>query len=180
MDQVNGPFDHLRVKEESLVVKTDFVDYQPAEELTRNMGLDIRLGGDHAAYNPSGDFIICPHKHRFKEEKAYYSTIFHEVVHLSGHSSRLNRLQHSRFGDQRYAFEELVAELGTSFILSALGIPQSDDMQNHKAYLASWMSALNKDSRFIFQAASCASKATDYVLSFAPQHQPEPEPVEVF
>ena len=83
--------------------------------------------------------------------------------------NRLNRLQHSRFGDQKYAFEELVAELGTSFVLSALGIPQSED--NSTAYLANWLDALNRDSRFIFQAASAASKAADFVLSFS--RQPE-------
>ena len=175
VDQVDGPFDHLRAKEE--ILNTDFVDFAPAEQLIRNMALDIRIGGDHAAYNQSGDFIVCPHKHRFKEEKDYYGTIFHEIVHLTGHSSRLNRLQHSRFGDQRYAFEELVAELGTSFILSALGIPQSDN--NSTAYVANWLDALNRDSRFIFQAASCASKAADYILSFSLQHQPEPDLVEV-
>ena len=170
VDQVEGPFDHLRVDESSLVVNNEFVDYQPAEELICNMGLDIRFGGDRAAYNPTGDFIVCPHKHRFKAENEYYNTIFHEIVHLTGHKSRLNRLQHSRFGDQKYAFEELVAELGTSFVLSALGIPQSED--NSTAYLANWLDALNKDSRFIFQAASSASKAADLILSFS--RQPEP------
>ena len=70
-----------------------------------------------------------------------------------------------------------MAELGTSFILSALGIPQSDN--NSTAYVANWLDALNRDSRFIFQAASCASKAADYILSFSLQHQPEPDLVEV-
>jgi antirestriction protein ArdC len=172
VDQCDGPFDHLRVDEESLKINTGFIDYAPAEDLIQNMGLEIRFGGDRAAYNPTGDFIVCPHKHRFKEESEYYATIFHEIVHWTGHPSRLNREQHSRFGNKSYAFEELVAELGTSFVTSALGIPQSDNLDNHKAYLANWLDALNKDSRFIFQAASCASKAADYVLSFS--RQPEP------
>jgi antirestriction protein ArdC len=173
VDQVEGDhLDHLRVDEESLRVNPAFVDYAPAEELIHNMGLDIRFGGDHALYNQSSDSILCPLKHRFEKESQYYSTIFHEIVHLTGHPSRLNRLQRSRFGDQSYAFEELVAELGTSFVTSALGIPQSDNLDNHKAYLANWLDALNKDSKFIFQAASAASKAADFILSFS--RQPEP------
>jgi antirestriction protein ArdC len=170
VDQCDGPFDHLKVDESTLAVNDEFVDYQPAEDLIQNMGLEIRFGGDRAAYNPTGDFIVCPLKHRFKDENGYYSTIFHEIVHLTGHESRLNRLQHARFGDRKYAFEELVAELGTSFVLSALGIPQSED--NSTAYLSNWLDALNRDSRFIFQAASAASKAADFVLSFS--RQPEP------
>jgi antirestriction protein ArdC len=177
VDQCDGPFDHLRVDEASLAVNTDFVDYEPAEDLIRNMALDIRLGGDRAAYNPTGDFIVCPHKHRFEEESEYYATIFHEIVHLTGHPSRLNRDQRNRFGDKAYAFEELVAELGTSFITSALGIPQSDNLDNHKAYLANWLEALNRDSRFIFQAASAASKAADLILSYASQPEPVLEEV---
>ena len=177
VDQVDGPFDHLRVDEESLKVNADFVDYEPAEELIHNLTLDIRFGGDRAAYNPTGDFIVCPHKHRIKEEKEYYATIFHEIIHATGHPTRLNRKQHSRFGDTSYAFEELVAELGTSFITSALGIPQSDDLDNHKAYVANWLDALNKDSSFIFQAASAASKAADLILSSASQPEPVLEEV---
>ena len=72
-----------------------------------------------------------------------------------------------------YAEGELRAEIGCAFLLAALGVPQSDDLTNHKAYCQSWLEALNKDSRFIFRAASAASKATDFILSFAPQLQPE-------
>ena len=91
VDQVEGPFDHLRVKEESLNINPAFVDYDPAEETIKGTGADIRFGGDHALYNRQDDFILCPPKHRFKEEKDYYSTIFHELAHWTGHESRLNR-----------------------------------------------------------------------------------------
>ena len=67
-----------------------------------------------------------------------------------------------------------MAEMGLCFTLATLGVPQTDDMSNHKAYVANWLEALNKDSRFIFRAASAASKAADYVLSFAPQFSPSP------
>jgi antirestriction protein ArdC len=181
VDQVEGDhLDHLRVKEELLAVNSDFVDYDPAEETIKATAADIRFGGDRACYHREHDFILCPPKHRFKEENEYYGTIFHELAHWTGHESRLNRADKlARFGDKSYAEEELVAEMGSCFTLATLGVPQTDDMSNHKAYVANWLEALNKDSRFIFRAASAASKAADYVLSFVPQNQPEPDLVEV-
>ena len=174
VDQVEGEhLDHLRVKEESLPVNPAFVNYEPAEETIRASGADIRIGSDQALYNRTSDFIVCPPKHRFKEEKGYYATIFHEMAHWTGHECRLNRVQHSRFGDQSYAEEELIAEIGSCFTLAALGVPQSDDLTNQKSYVANWLEALSKDSRFIFRAASAASKAADFILAFSPQLQPE-------
>jgi antirestriction protein ArdC len=177
-DQCDGPFDHLRVDEESLKVNPDFVDYAPAEETIRLSGADIRLGGDHACYHRDHDFILCPPKHRFEKESQYYGTIFHELAHWTGHESRLNRDQHSRFGDKSYAEEELVAEMGSCFTLAALGVPQTNS-DSSTSYVANWLDALNRDSRFIFRAASAASKAADLLLSFVPQYQPEPELVDV-
>jgi len=165
VDQVEGPFDHLRVDEESLRVNTEFVDYAPAEETIKATGADIRNGGDHAFYNRTGDFIQMPHKHRFEREHEYYGVVAHEIIHWA--ESRCN-------WTGSYPEGELRAEIGGAFLLAALGVPQTDDMSNHNAYLASWLEALNKDSRFIFRAASAASKAADYILSFAPQYQPEP------
>lgn len=104
VDQVDGPFDHLRVKEEP--VNPDFVDFGPAEETIKASGANIRFGGDHALYRRQDDYILCPPKHRFKEEAEYYGTIFHEIAHWTGHESRLNRVQNSRFGNQSYAEEE--------------------------------------------------------------------------
>ena len=66
-------------------------------------------------------------------------TVFHELAHWTGHESRLNRVQHSRFGDQSYAEEEFVAEIGSCFTLAALGVPQSDGPTNHKSYVANWL-----------------------------------------
>jgi antirestriction protein ArdC len=180
VDQVEGDhLDYLRVKEESLAVNTDFVDYGPAEETIIATGADIRFGGDRAYFNRPDDFIQIPPKHRFKQENEYYGTVFHELAHWTGHESRLNRDQHSRFGNRSYAEEELVAEIGSCFTLAALGVPQTDNLDNHKAYVANWLEALSKDSRFIFRAASAASKAADHILSFVPQYQPEPELVDV-
>jgi antirestriction protein ArdC len=180
VDQVEGAhLDHLRVDEESLAVNTDFVDYGPAEETITATNADIRFGGDRAYFNRPDDYIQIPPKHRFRQENEYYGTIFHELAHWTGHEGRLNRQQHSRFADKSYAEEELVAEIGSCFTLAALGVPQTDNLDNHKAYVANWLEALSKDSRFIFRAASAASKAADHLLSFVPQYQPEPELVDV-
>lgn len=161
-----------------LTANNDFIDYQPAEETIKATGADIQIG-ERAFYNRPDDYIQVPAKHRFKEESEYYSTVFHELTHWTGHESRLNRGQHSRFGSRSYAEEELVAEIGSCFTLAALGVPQNDDMSNHKAYIANWIEALSRDSRFIFRSASAASKAADHILSFAPQYKPEPELVDV-
>jgi antirestriction protein ArdC len=171
VDQVEGPFDHLRVDERLLTANNDFIDYQPAEETIKASGAEIRIG-ERAFYNQPDDYIQVPAKHRFREENEYYATIFHELTHWTGHESRLNRGQHSRFGNRSYAEEELVGEIGACFTLAALGVPQTENLDNHKAYVANWLSALNRDSRFIFRAASAASKAADYILSFS--RQPEP------
>ncbi len=166
VDQVDGPFDHLRANDESMTVNSNFIDYEPAEELIRNVGVDLRFGGDHAFYCKSEDYIQVPDKRRFERENEYYNTILHELTHWT--EPRCN-------WSGNYAEGELRAEIGSAFVSAALGIPQSDNLDNHKAYVANWLEALNKDSRFIFRAASAASKAADFVLSFSRQ----PEPLEV-
>ena len=176
VDQVDGSFDHLRVKDEPL--NPHFVDYEPAEEVIRNSGAEIRLAGDHAVYNRQGDFILCPKKHRFEHENDFYGAIFHELSHWTAHESRLNRTgKPARFGDKAYAEEELVAELSSCFTLATLGVPQSDDMSNHNAYCQSWIRLLQDDAHAVLRVASAASKASDFILAFAPK--PEPEPAEV-
>ena len=127
----------------------------PLRRRSRQPAQTFASVGTALVYNRRDDFILCPPKHRFKEENEYYGTIFHELAHWTGHESRLNRADKlARFGDKSYAEEELVAEMGSCFTLATLGVPQTDDMSNHKAYVANWLEALNKDSRFIFRAAS--------------------------
>jgi antirestriction protein ArdC len=167
VDQVEGKhLDHLRVKEESLAINTNFLNYQPAEETIKATGADICFGGDSAFYNRAGDYIQMPPKHRFPKEHEYYGVVAHELTHWT--ESRCN-------WQGSYPEGELRAEIGGAFMLAALGVPQSDDMTNHKAYCQSWLEALHQDSRFIFRAASAASKAADFVLSFS--RQPDLEEV---
>jgi len=173
LDQVEGEcLDHLRVVE-TIVSNCDFVDFEPAEEAIKATGADIRFGGDRAFYRPpiigyDGDFIQMPNKQTFVAPKEFYATALHELMHWS----------ERRVGwTGSYGEGELRAEIGACYSLSELGVPQSDDLTNHHAYLENWLAALRSDPRFIFAASSEASKAADYVLSFnrTPKEEPTSE-----
>ena len=145
----------------------EFVDYGPAEEVIAATEADIRHGGNRAFYCPTGDYIGLPLKETFETAAALYSTALHELVHWSGNESRLNRLDKlARFGSESYVAEELVAELGSAFLTSALGVPNAP-IQENAAYLENWLQVLRADSRAIFTASTAASAAADYILSFS-------------
>jgi len=166
LDQVEGEsLDHLRTDEPT--TSNGFVDYEPAEEVIRQTGADIRFGGDRAFYRPSSDFIQLPNREQFEPSHEFYSVAFHELGHWTGAAHRLNRIKSHKFGDEAYAEEELVAELCSSYLLTETGVPQSDDLSTHTAYLSHWLKALKNDTRFVFRASTAASKAADFVLSFS-------------
>ena len=125
----------------------------------------IKHGGSRAYYSKSRAFIALPVKDSFESLEFYYSTAFHEIVHWSGHKSRLNRKFGNRFADQDYAFEELVAEIGSAFLGANTGI--SFEEMRHPEYINSWLQILKKDSRAIFTAAAKAQTAADFVLDKA-------------
>jgi antirestriction protein ArdC len=128
----------------------------------------IRFGGDRAFYAPAFDVIQLPPLPEFRDTESYYATALHELTHWTGHPSRCAReLNGHRFGSESYAFEELVAELGSAFLCAELGItPEVRD--DHAAYLASWLAVLKQDKRAIFAAASQAQRAADYLRSLQP------------
>ena len=135
--------------------------YTEAETLIANTEADIRFGGNRACYYPQGDFIQMPHKSSFTSDSGFYETMFHELSHWS----------EKRLGwEDCYAMNELVAEMSACFVASELCIPQSGDfIEQHTAYLASWLTKLEADPKFIFRASTAASKATDFLLSFRNQ-----------
>jgi antirestriction protein ArdC len=94
--------------------------------------------------------------------EAYFAVILHETIHASGAKHRLDRDMGKRFGDAAYAAEELVAEIGSAFLCSELGITQ-DVRADHAQYLAHWLKLLKDDSRAIFTAAAKASEAVAYL-----------------
>lgn len=147
---------------------TTFEDYTPAEGVIKATNARIEYGGSRAVYFPGEDYIQLPPKFTFESEHEFYATAFHELIHHSGHESRLNRLtKNFRFGDAAYAFEELIAEVGGCFLCSEVGVRQSDDLTNQAAYLASWLKVLQADPTAIFTAGSQASAAVDYILAFS-------------
>src|ERR1019366_2262747 len=120
-----------------------------------------------AFYRPSTDTIGMPARSAFDSPEAYYSTLFHELSHSTGHPSRVARegiMEHNPFGSEDYSKEELVAEMGAAMLCGVAGI-ESQTLEHSAAYLQSWISRLKSDSRLIVSAASQAQKAADYILA---------------
>lgn len=147
-----------------------FVPFAQAEAVLAASGADIRYSGTKAEYDPSRDLIRLPEPESFTAPHEFYATAFHELAHWTGHASRLDRLsKNARFGSHAYAREELVAEIAGCFLAAEIGIPQSGDLSNHTAYLASWLKILGNDPTAIFVAASQASAAANFLFAHAPQ-----------
>jgi antirestriction protein ArdC len=139
-----------------------------AEAFVRATGATIAHGGTRAYYRPSTDNIQLPDRTSFvgtatsTAQESYYSTLLHELTHWTSSEQRCNRTLGKRFGDDAYAMEELVTELGAAFLCAELGITLEPRI-DHAQYLASWLSVLQADKKAIFAAASAASKAVDFL-----------------
>jgi len=129
-----------------------------------------------ACYMPSIDCVNMPKHELFKNNSAYYATCFHELVHSTGHSTRLNRKEvtdgHS-FGSHSYSVEELVAEMGSVFLCNEIGIDST--FENSLAYLKSWLGKLKDDTKMLVMASGRAQKAVDYIIG---EKEPEDETTE--
>ena len=136
--------------------------YEQADVVVEATGADIRYGGNQAFYNPPGDFIQLPHRHQFESLEAAYETTFHELCHWSEKRIGFDRGQ----PENTYSFGELVAEMSACLMMAELDLPTTTNLQNHAAYLKHWLDGMAGDSKFIFKAATQASKAVDYLLSF--------------
>ncbi len=169
IDQVQGNLDHLRVG--NSINNTDCITrYENADQVIASTGADIRYGGNRAFYNRLGDYIQVPLREQFNASE-YYETIFHEIVHWSEKRLDWNRKENG------YAMGELIAEIGSCYIATEIGIPITENLPNHASYLQNWLKAMKSDHKFIFQASSQASKAADYIMSFSQVEQPEAEEV---
>jgi antirestriction protein ArdC len=137
-----------------------------ADAFIKSTGADFREGTGKPCYIPSRDIISTPAFEQYRSMPAFYGDVFHELVHWTGHKSRLDRDNDiaRRFGNVAYAAEELVAELGAAFINAEFGY---DETPHNAAYLANWIQLLKDDSRAIFTAASKASKAAEYLRGLA-------------
>ena len=138
-----------------------FESLDHVEIFLKNTGAKITEQGASAFYRPSTDSITMPNRGRFSNYCDFYATALHELTHWTGAKHRLDRIKGSRFGSDDYAFEELIAELGASFLMAELNV--SGDVQ-HESYIASWLERLKGDKRYIFKAASAASKAHQFLM----------------
>lgn len=139
------------------------VDYMKRE------GINIyEVVTDRAYYSPVADYINVPCKEQYTDVMEFYSTLFHEMIHSSGHRDRLGRFgadaKLAAFGSEDYSKEELIAELGSGFLMSHVGIETNKTIKNSAAYIQSWLKALKNDKKLIVSAASKAEKATKFIL----------------
>lgn len=146
-----------------------FDPIEKAEQIIAGMPLkpDIYHGGNKASYSPSQDTIHLPNQHTFLSPEEYYCTAFHELIHSTGHTSRIGRksiLEPTYFGSHGYSKEELVAEMGAAFLCGYAGIEQKT-LENRAAYIQEWLKVLKKDKTLLVHAAAQAQKGADYILS---------------
>lgn len=127
----------------------------------------IQFKESEAYYHPLEDYVNMPKQKTFVDSESYYTTLFHELIHSTGHFKRLNRkevMQTARYGGDLYSVEELVAEIGACYLTSYAGIAK-DQFKNNVAYIAGWLEVLRDDKRFIVYACAQAQKAADFILN---------------
>ena len=164
-------------------VNVPLIDFQPlarCEEVVARMPSPpaIQHRGQRACYSPARDTVEMPKPELFVSGEEYYSTLFHELAHATGHASRLDRKEiqtHSGFGSEPYAREELVAEMGAAFLCAHCRI-EANTLENSAAYIEGWLGKLRSDTRLVVQAASQGQRAVDYILgttALIEEHTPE-------
>ncbi len=167
-EQVTG----LALDETAETVRSSAVDGQAGpvvEQLCTAHAVPVIVHGDQAFYTPKTDTITMPDKSRFIDtlsgdaDAGYASTLAHELVHATSHTSRCDRTI-GRWGTIEYAHEELVAELGSAFVCARLGIGYHG-VAGHAGYIESWLNILRADSSALFKASQSASEACDFLVS---------------
>ena len=145
-----------------------FTPIERAEQVIAGMPLrpDIHYGGNQPSYSPLLDYVKMPVRESFESPEEFYSTLYHELSHASGHASRVGRkgiLEPSYFGSHEYSKEELVAEMSAAFLCGHSGIERT--IENSAAYIHGWLKALKNDKTLLVHAAAQAQKASDYILN---------------
>jgi antirestriction protein ArdC len=159
--QVDGyaPHEMPRLPETERIVRAD--------TFFAALGIPIVTGGDRACYRPDIDTVFMPPFERFLDAASYYSCLGHETGHATGAKHRLDRDLTGRFGSAKYAMDEVVVELTSSFVMADLGIA-NHPRGEHAAYIASWLETLKNDPRAVFTAASKAQAAADWMHAQQP------------
>lgn len=128
-----------------------------------------------AYYHPVSDIVNMPKMKTFRDSVAYYDTFFHELIHSTGHEKRVGRkgvMAELRSGREKYSFEELIAEMGASYLKFFAGIMDDVNIEDNAGYIAGWLKVLGDDKKFVIYASSHAQKAVDYILN-VPHHETE-------
>jgi len=168
IDQVEGA-DGLRPDPQDIPNDQTWDDNLTAEDvLIRSEARIEHKAGDRAFFSGKHDCIVLPLKQQFQDSGSYYATALHELTHWSGHESRLDRKFGKRFGDSAYAFEELVAELGSAMLCCLTGV-SVEPREDHAKYLNSWIKEIKDDSKKLLTACSMAEKAATYLMDLASQ-----------
>ena len=161
VEQIEGLPEHYYAKP---APRSEIVQrIERAESFFAATGATIRYGGTMASYSVTHDHVQMPPIEAFRDAESFYATLAHETTHWTNHPSRLDRdFGRKRFGDEGYAMEELVAELGSAFLSADLDLTP-EVREDHAAYIGSWIKALKDDKRAIFSAASHAQRAADFL-----------------
>jgi len=135
----------------------------------------VHILNSSPAYSPRADRITLPHLSQFESADEYYATLFHELIHGSGHPRRLNRFAEAE-GDrvEKYSFEELVAEFGAAFLCGFAGIQNASTDALQASYIEGWARVFRQDSRILVRAASAAQRAADYIRGKLPMAEEQP------
>ena len=137
------------------------------DDVLKGLGVSLNEGGNKAFYRPSDDSITMPPIDSFWAEYNYLSTFLHEAGHSTGHPSRMNRDMSGIFGSEQYAKEELRAEIASAFTTQAIGLEGTmsrEHIDNHKAYIQSWISEIKNEPNELFKAINDATKISDYLI----------------
>lgn len=152
-------------KSSEKVISIENVD-DIVETYVRRENIDFQArASNQAYYNLISDSVVVPVKEQYQHINEYYSTVFHELIHSTGHKTRLNRDVKASFGSEKYSKEELVAEIGTATVLNFLNIETELTFQNNVAYIQSWIKKMKEDNKVIIWAASQAEKAVNYIMN---------------
>ena len=161
-DQIAGLPAHFHPTPLSVVPPADALP-ERAQRFIDALPAKVHIRGDRAFYDRIADSITMPPVELFSTRAKFAAILGHEAAHWTGHSDRLNREFGKRFGDNAYAFEELCAELTSALLGADLGLP-TYHIDDHAAYIDSWLRVLRKDSRAIMTAAAKAEAAAGYLL----------------
>lgn len=164
VEQIEGLPEQFYAKPEPVIDTAERIEH--ADAFFAASGADVRHGGNRAFYSGGSDHVQMPHFEAFHSPEAYYATLAHELTHWTKHPKRLDReFGRKKWGDEGYAREELVAELGAAFLCADLALTPEPG-EDHAAYIQSWLKVLKDDRRAIFSAAAHAQRAADYLHSF--------------